>query len=62
MYQLDGDAQISSMLARWTNTLVVDEFVALFQGNSQFQVEDLLELVELMDRSSRNGKYSDAGE
>ena len=62
MYQLDGDAQISSMLARWTNTLVVDEFVALFQGNSQFQVEDLLELVELMDRLSRNDKYRDAGE
>ena len=50
------------MLAPWTNTLVVDEFVALFQGNSQFQVEDLLELVELMDRWSRNDKYSDAGE
>ena len=62
MYQLDGDAQISSMLARWTNTLVVDEFVAHFQGNSQFQVEDLLELVELMDRLSRNDKYRDAGE
>ena len=61
MIKLDGDGQTSPNPARQTNALFVDEILALFQGNSKFQVDDVLECVELMDWSSQDDKYGDAG-
>ncbi len=51
-YVAEND-QVRSLPARWTSVVADDPFVVISAGRSDFRVDDLLELVELIARASR---------
>ena len=50
VYFLDSSGQMQRLPAAWTDVAGEDPFVAVAAGRSPLRVEDLLELVDLLDR------------
>ncbi len=50
VFFLDGEGTQCSLLRAWTDAADSDPFVVLAGGRSPLRVEDLLALVELLDR------------
>jgi hypothetical protein len=50
VYFLDASGQMQRLPAAWTDVAGEDPFVAVAAGRSPLRVEDLLQLVDLLDR------------
>ena len=50
VYFLDPSGQMQRLPAAWTDVAGEDLFVAVSAGRSPLRVEDLLQLVDLIDR------------
>ena len=50
VYFLDSSGQMQRLPAAWTDVAGEDPFVAVAEGRSPLRVEDLLQLVDLLDR------------
>ena len=50
VYFLDASGQLQRLPASWTDVLGEDPFVTVAAGRSPLRVEDLLRLVDLIDR------------
>jgi hypothetical protein len=50
VFFLDEDGTQRSLPAGWSDAVAADVFVAMAAGRSPFRVEDLVGLVELIDR------------
>jgi hypothetical protein len=53
VYLLDGEGELVSLPAEWTDAVLVDLFVVVSAGRAPFHVDRLLELVELIERRAR---------
>lgn len=50
VYFLDSSGQMQRLPATWTDVAAVDPFVTVAAGRSPLRVEDLLQLVDLIER------------
>jgi len=50
VYFLDSSGQMQRLPASWTDVAGEDPFVAVAAGRSPLRLEDLLQLVDLLDR------------
>ena len=50
VYFLDSSGQMQRLPASWTDIVGEDPFVAVAAGRSPLRLEDLLQLVDLLDR------------
>jgi len=50
VYFLDSSGQMQRLAASWTDVVGEDPFVAVAAGRSPLRLEDLLQLVDLLDR------------
>ena len=50
VYFLDLSGQLQRLPASWTDVVGVDPFVTVAAGRSPLRLEDLLRLVDLLDR------------
>ena len=50
VYFLDSSGQMQRLPASWTDVVGEDPFVAVAAGRSPLRLEDLLQLVDLLDR------------
>ena len=50
VYFLDSSGQLRRLPASWTDVAGEDPFVAVAAGRSPLRLEDLLQLVDLLDR------------
>ena len=50
VYFLDPSGQMQRLPASWTDVAGEDPFVAVAAGRSPLRLEDLLQLVDLLDR------------
>jgi len=56
VYFLDTSGQMQRLPAAWTDVAGEDPFVAVSAGRSPLRVEDLLQLVDLLDRLRVGGE------
>ncbi len=50
VYFLDPSGQVQRLPASWTDVVGEDPFVTVAAGRSPLRLEDLLQLVDLLDR------------
>ncbi len=50
VYFLDGDGELRSLPASWTDAVAAEPFVVIAAGRSPWRVVDLLALAELIGR------------
>lgn len=53
VYYIDGEGRVRTIPACWTSVASIDPFVAIAAGRSFFRYEDLVKLVDLLERMQR---------